>query len=270
MRLPRLEPGSVWLVGAGPGDPGLLTVYALNAIHQADIILHDALIGPEILDLARPDTTIEFAGKRGGQASPTQDKVTARIIACAQDGQRVIRLKGGDPFVFGRGHEEVLALAAAKIPYRIVPGITAGLAALTSAGIPATARDSNTAVTLATGHFARDTADKTDWASFARGGQPIVLYMAVRTLRAIADALLEGGLAPDTAVAIIADATTPKERVLETRLDRADDDAAAAGIHAPAIVAIGDIVNLRAEVSAYLEALASDTDEFHGISLVQS
>jgi len=267
VRLPQLEPGTVWLVGAGPGDPGLLTLHALNAIQQADVVLHDALIGPDILDLARSETTIEFAGKRGGLQSHTQDEITRRIITLAREGHRVVRLKGGDPFVFGRGHEEVLALIAADIPFRVVPGITAGLAALTAAGIPATARDSNTAVTFATGHFARGTAGKTDWKSLAQAGQPIILYMAVRTIGPIADALLEGGLDSGTAVAIISEATTPRQKVLETQLARAQADAEAAGIEAPAIVAIGAIANLREQIADYMVALTTDTDEDRLITL---
>ena len=253
--LPILEPGSVWLVGAGPGDPGLLTLHAYHALQQADVIVHDALISQDVLDLARADATLEFAGKRGGHRSCTQAEITQRLIRLANENKRVVRLKGGDPFVFGRGGEEAMALAEAGIPFRIVPGVTSGLAALAAAGIPATTRETNAAITFATGHFANDGTGTTDWASIAKAGNPIVLYMAVQTLGAITDALLNGGLAPDTPVAVISHATTSRQRTLDTRLDHAHADAVAAGIEAPAIVAIGENVRLRAKLAGHMEAL---------------
>ena len=139
-RLPVLEPGHVWLAGAGPGDPGLLTLQALAGLGQADVIVHDALVDPRVLALAHASASFEFAGKRGGKPSPSQANITDRVIALARAKHRVLRLKGGDPCVFGRGGEEALALAAAGIPFRIIPGITSGLAALTVASIPATLR----------------------------------------------------------------------------------------------------------------------------------
>src|SRR5206468_2489718 len=164
-------PGEVWLTGAGPGDPGLLTLHALNAISQADIILYDALVNAAVLHLARPGVTLESAGKRGGRPSPSQRDITARLIELARQGHKVLRLKGGDPFVFGRGGEEAIALAEAGIPYRIVPGITAGIAGLATASIPATMRGVNQAITFVTGHADPDF----DWSALARTGQPIVI-----------------------------------------------------------------------------------------------
>ena len=152
LSLPRFEAGTVWLVGAGPGDPGLLTLHALNALSQADAVIYDALIDDEILGLAAPDALREFAGKRGGRPSSKQRDISERLIELARDGKRVLRLKGGDPFVFGRGAEEALALVAADVPFRVVPGITAGIGGLAYAAIPATTRDTNHAVILATGH----------------------------------------------------------------------------------------------------------------------
>ena len=147
-----LEPGHVWLAGAGPGDPGLLTLHALAGLAQADVVVHDALVDARVLALAHPGATFEFAGKRGGKPSPSQANITDRLIALARAGHRVLRLKGGDPCVFGRGGEEALALAAAGIPFRIIPGITSGLAALTVASIPATLRGREPGLILVTGH----------------------------------------------------------------------------------------------------------------------
>ena len=255
--LPDFEPGTVWLVGAGPGDPGLFTLAGLVAMRAADVIVHDALVSDAILALAPASAERDYAGKRGGRPSHAQADITERLIAHARAGRRVLRLKGGDPFVFGRGGEEALALAAAGIRFRIVPGITAGIGGLAAASIPATTRDTNHAVVLMTGHPAAGTgddagdADPTDWAAFAATGAPLILYMAMTRLDAIAARLIAGGMAPDTAVAVVAEATTPRQRVLVTRLDRCAAEAAAAGLKAPAIVAIGPIVALRERLAPF-------------------
>ena len=170
--LPALEPGWVWLTGAGPGEPGLLSLLALHGLRQADIVVYDALVDARILDLARPGAVLEFAGKRGGKPSARQRDISLRLVELAREGKRVLRLKGGDPFVFGRGGEEALSLVAARIPFRIVPGISAGIGGLAYAGIPVTHRDINSAVTFITGH---DTSclvpDSVDWASLAKASQ---------------------------------------------------------------------------------------------------
>src|SRR6202030_4843205 len=140
---PVLEPGHVWLAGAGPGDPGLLTLDALAGLAQADVVVHDALVDPRVLALAGPQARLEFAGKRGGKPSALQADISQRLVALARAGQRVLRLKGGDPFVFGRGGEEAMTLATAGVPFRVIPGVTAGLAALAAAAIPATLRGTN-------------------------------------------------------------------------------------------------------------------------------
>lgn len=244
--LPAFQPGSVWLVGAGPGDPALLTLAALSALKTADVIVYDALVDERVLALASPAAAQEKAGKRGGRPSPKQADITERLIALARDGKRVLRLKGGDPFIFGRGGEEALGLTAAGIPFRVVPGVTAGLAALTAAGIPATTRDYNQAVLLATGHGADGLAPDLDWAAAARLGQPLVLYMAIRSLETIVASLRAGGMDETTPVAVIAEATTERQRVLVSTLATAVADIAAAGIEPPAIVVIGRNVQLRA------------------------
>jgi uroporphyrin-III C-methyltransferase len=246
---PVLEPGHVWLAGAGPGDPALLTLAALAGLAQADVVVHDALVDERVLALANPRARLEFAGKRGGRPSAAQEDISQRLVELARGGARVLRLKGGDPSVFGRGGDEALALAAAGIPFRLIPGVTAGLAALAAASIPATMRGINQAVIFAAGHGA-DPDLTPDWAALAGTGQPIVLYMAMRNLDEIAQALMRGGLAARTPAAIIASATTADERVMVTTLDRLPADARAGGFVAPAIVAIGDIVGLRERLIA--------------------
>jgi uroporphyrin-III C-methyltransferase len=249
--LPRFAPGTVWLVGAGPGDPGLLTLHALNALAEADAVVYDALVADAILDLTRPDALREFAGKRGGRPSPKQRDISERLIELARAGKRVLRLKGGDPFVFGRGGEEALALAAAEIPFRVVPGITAGIGGLAYAAIPATTRDTNNALILATGHKASERDRDQNWQALARTGLPIVIYMGMTFLDRIAAELIAGGLAPDTPTAIVTDATTDRQRVLLTRLDRAAAGAAENGMRAPAMVAVGSVVALQPLLAPY-------------------
>jgi uroporphyrin-III C-methyltransferase len=243
---PELLPGWVWLVGAGHGDPGLMTLHALNAIGQADAIVYDALVDNRILTWARPDTRIEYAGKRGGKPSPKQRDISLRLIDLAKAGKRVLRLKGGDPFIFGRGGEEGQALVQAGVPIRIVPGITAGVAGLAYAGIPATHRDVNQAVTFFTGHDASGAAPGAlDWEALAKSSPVLIGYMAIKTLPSIAASLMAAGRAADEPVAIIADATLPTMRVVETTLARAAADLAASGLEPPAILCIGRVALMR-------------------------
>lgn len=243
---PRLEPGWVWLVGAGPGDPGLLTLHALNALRQADVVVYDALVDSRVLDWVRPGATIEYAGKRGGKPSPKQRDISLRLIEHAGAGRRVLRLKGGDPFVFGRGGEEAQTLVAAGVPIRIVPGITAGIGGLAYAGIPVTHRDVNQAVTFLTGHDQTGEAPAgVDWSALARSSPVIVCYMAMKTLPKIVAALIAGGRPGSEPVAIVSRAATPEMDVLETTLGAAVADAEAHGMEPPAIVVIGEVVRLR-------------------------
>lgn len=253
---PNFAAGEVWLVGAGPGDPRLLTLMAVHALRVAEAIVHDALIDARVLDLARAGVTIRSAGKRGGKPSPHQTDINEQVIALAREGKKVVRLKGGDPFVFGRGGEEALALARAGIPFRVVPGLTAGLSAAALAGIPATSRATNHAIILATGHRAVNDRSAREWEALARTGQPIVLYMSMSNLSDIAAAFLRAGMAPDTPATIIASATYPGERILETRISTASADAKAHGIEPPAIVIIGSIAALRAELVCALVGAA--------------
>ncbi|WP_072747703.1 uroporphyrinogen-III C-methyltransferase [Oceanicella actignis] len=243
---PEFQPGWVWLVGAGPGDPGLLTLHAVNALRQADVIVHDALVDPRILAWARPDAELLFAGKRGGKPSPRQKDISLTLVELARRGLRVLRLKGGDPFVFGRGGEEGQTLVQHGVPLRVVPGITAGIGGLAYAGIPATHRDVNQSITFLTGHDQTGEAPGAlDWDAIARGSQVIVMYMAMKHLDRIARRLIAAGRDPDEPVAIVTRATLPDQFVLETRLARAAEDARAAGVEPPAIVCVGRVVLLR-------------------------
>jgi uroporphyrin-III C-methyltransferase len=244
---PVFMPGEVWLVGAGPGDPGLLTLHALAGLQQADVVVHDALVDARVLALARSGAQMQFAGKRGGKPSIAQEDISAQLIALAQGGLRVLRLKGGDPFVFGRGGEEILALAAAGVAFRVIPGVTAGLGGLASACIPATMRGVNQAIILATGH-GPDEEGSLDWSALARTGQPIVLYMGLRNLESIAAALMHGGLPGSTPAAVIASATLAEQQVLVSSLECIASDALEANFAAPAMVVIGDIVRIRQRV----------------------
>lgn len=245
--LPALEKGSVWLVGAGPGDPGLLTLHAANALRQADVIVHDALVNEDCLKLARPGAVLEFAGKRGGKPSPKQRDISLRLVELARAGNRVLRLKGGDPFVFGRGGEEALTLVEHQVPFRIVPGITAGIGGLAYAGIPVTHREVNHAVTFLTGHDSSGLVpDRINWQGIASGSPVIVMYMAMKHIGAITANLIAGGRSTDEPVAFVCNAATPQQAVLETTLARAAADVAAAGLEPPAIVVVGEVVRLRA------------------------
>lgn len=257
--LPRFHPGEVWLTGAGPGDPGLLTLHAVNALAQADVILYDALVDDAILRLARPEVALEFAGKRGGRPSPDQRDITERLIELARQGRKVLRLKGGDPFVFGRGGEEALGLVAAGIPFRVLPGVTAGLAGLAYANIPATTRDTNHGVILVTGQYAVGNESGLDWGALARTRLPIILYMGMSRLSEIAASLMSGGLLPDSPAAVIYRATTPGQRVLVSTLARICDDATAQGLGSPSIVAIGEMVRLRAALLPFAIDIASES-----------
>ena len=260
---PVFAPGEVWLVGAGPGDPGLLTLDALAALLQADVVVHDALVDTRVLALARRGAQMQFAGKRGGKPSIAQEDISAQLIAFARRGLRVLRLKGGDPSVFGRGGEEMLALAGAGVPFRVIPGVTAGLGGLASAGIPATMRGVNQAIILATGHDPNEDGS-IDWAALARTHQPIVLYMGLRNLDKIAAALIRGGLRPDTPAAVIASATLAQQQVLVSTLDSIGAQARAANLAAPTMVVIGDIVNARQQLHDALAARPRENSACEG------
>jgi uroporphyrin-III C-methyltransferase len=240
-----LQPGSVWLVGAGPGDPRLLTLLAAEALGQADIVLHDTMAGRAALAHARRGAEIVAVGKRKAAPSLPQAKINALMVTHARAGKRVVRLKGGDPFVFGRGGEEALALANAGIPFRIVPGVSAGVAAPALAGIPITHRGVSSAVTFLTGHDESGTIPETlDWTAIAGGAPTLVAFMALSNIDALAVRLISGGRAPSTPVAVIARASLPDASILITSLGACTLAVKRAGIASPALVVIGDVVTL--------------------------
>ena len=245
-KLPVLEKGSVWLAGAGPGDPGLLSLLAAKALGEADVIVYDALVNEDCLKLARAGAVLEYAGKRGGKPSVKQRDISFRLVELARAGHRVLRLKGGDPFVFGRGGEEALTLVQHGIPFRIVPGITAGIGGLAYAGIPVTHREVNHAVTFLTGHDSSGIVpDRIDWDALGRGSPVIVMYMAMKHIDQIAANLMAAGRSPDEPVAFVCNAATKDQAVLETTLSRAAADVEASGLEPPAIVVIGEVVSFR-------------------------
>ena len=247
---PSFEPGSVWLVGAGPGGPGLLTLLAYSALGRADVIVHDALVSPEILALAPDHIQRIHAGKRGGKPSPKQVDITISLIELARQGKRVLRLKGGDPFMFGRGGEEAGELARAGIPFRIVPGISAGLGGLAYAGLPVTHRDANHTVLFLTGHDETGTVPSAvDWSAVAGAAPVIVMFMAVKHLPVIAARLLESGREPDETLTIVAHAASPEQSVIETSLGQAG---ALAGLPTPAIVVLGPVARYRKSLDWYV------------------
>ena len=243
--MPEFSKGQVWLVGAGPGDPGLLTLLGAHALKEADVVVYDALVSPEILKMANGRAELKYAGKRGGRPSPDQRDITQNLIQLAQDGNRVLRLKGGDPFMFGRGGEEALHLAEAGIPFRIVPGVSAGIGAPAYAGIPLTHRGHNSVVTFLTGHAAGGDLPDINWKAVSQGSPVIVMFMAIRNLPVIAPKLIEAGRSPDECVAIISRATTPEQKVLETTLGECAGVAGAASLPTPVIVVVGSVVSLR-------------------------
>jgi uroporphyrinogen III methyltransferase/synthase len=246
--------GIVYLVGAGPGDPGLLTVRGRDLLATCDAIATDALANPAIVAAARvvnPNVEVHDVGKRGGDsASSSQDEIDALLVRLGREGKRVVRLKGGDPLVFGRGSEEAQALARAGVAFELVPGVTAGVAAPAYAGIPVTHRGVATSVTFVTGH--EDPAKpetQTDWAALARGGGTIVLYMGVKTLPRIAGALVAGGMSPDTPAASIQWGTHARQHTVTATVSTLADAISREGLTAPVITIIGDVVSLREEIA---------------------
>jgi uroporphyrinogen III methyltransferase/synthase len=237
--------GMVYLVGAGPGDPELLTVKAQRLLAAADVIVYDHLVTPEVLALANPDAELVFAGKKGFGCYCPQEETIATLVTRAMAGGTVLRLKGGDPFVFGRGGEEAEALAAAGIPFAVVPGVTAALAAAAYAGIPLTHRRHSSAVVFLTGHEDPNKPDAAvRWEDYSRLGATLCVYMGMKNLESITQRLQAGGLAPTTPVAIIQAATTREHRQLVGTLGTIALESEHAGFGAPALVIIGEVAAL--------------------------
>ena len=253
---------TVFLVGAGPGDPGLLTARALELIASADVVLHDRLIPATALDGARPEAELVYVGKIGGGASMPQAEIDRLLVEHGRTGARVVRLKGGDPFVFGRGGEEALVLREAGIEYEVVPGVTSGVAAPAYAGIPVTYRGDASAVALITGHEDPEKPETAiDWPALARFPGTLVFYMGVRQLPRIASQLVAGGRPSDEPVALVERGTLPGQRTLVATLSDVAERAAAEKIRAPAITVVGPVARLH-ESLAWLERRP-----LHGVSV---
>jgi uroporphyrin-III C-methyltransferase len=231
-------PGVVWLVGAGPGDPELMTVKAVKALAAADVVVHDGLVSDEILALAPSAARCISVAKRKSRHSYAQDEINRMLVAFAHEGLTVVRLKGGDPFIFGRGGEELEACRAAGIECRVVPGVTAALAASASAGAPLTHRDAAQAVTFVTGHAARGQLPDLDWAALAKPNQTVVIYMGLSLASVIADQLMAAGRAGSTPALIVENASRADERRLPARLDELAQ--AATGLSGPALLIVGE------------------------------
>ena len=241
--------GRVFLVGAGPGDPGLLTLRAAEVLHRADVLLYDALASDAIVALAPPACERIFVGKRRGNHAMTQDEIEALTIAKAREGRDVVRLKGGDPFVFGRGGEEAEALHAAGISFEIVPGISSALAVPAYAGIPVTHREDAASFTVLTGHEDASKPSSTlDWTKLADPQRTLILLMATANLREIAQRLVEHGLSGATPVAVVQDGTRPSQKTALGTLATIADDVARAKIEAPAVVVVGGVARLREQL----------------------
>jgi uroporphyrinogen III methyltransferase/synthase len=237
--------GTVYLVGAGPGDPGLLTIRAAEVLSRADVVVTDALVHPAIVDRYAPRAERIDVGKRGGRPSPRQEDINQLLVDLAQRYRVVVRLKGGDPFVFGRGGEEAEALAKAGVPFEVVPGITAGVAAPAYAGIPVTHRELASWVVLATGHEDPHRENvRTGWATYAPGAT-VVVYMGMMRLRANVAQLERGGWPTDTPAAVVAWGTWPRQRTVVAPLGQIAEAVMAAGLSAPALLVVGDVVRLR-------------------------
>jgi uroporphyrinogen III methyltransferase / synthase len=245
--------GIVYLVGAGPGDPGLMTIRSLDLIVAADVIVHDRLIPRDALVAARPDAEILYVGKEPGDASVAQDEIEKLLIDRAREGKIVVRLKGGDPFVFGRGGEEAEALAAAGIPFEVVPGITAGVAAPAYAGIPVTHRDDASAVAFVTGHEDPEKEDSAlDYEALARFPGTLVFYMGVKALPRIAERLIASGRDPSEPAAVVERGTLPGQRTVSGTLEGIAGAVEEAGIQAPAVAVVGPVAARRERI-AWLE-----------------
>jgi len=240
--------GEVYLVGAGPGDPDLLTLRALRLMHKADVVLYDRLVSPEVLLKLRPDAQKIYVGKRSADHAVPQETINEMLVRLAKEGSRVLRLKGGDPFIFGRGGEELESLAAAGIPFQVVPGITAASGCASYAGIPLTHRNYSQSVRFLTGHT-KDGRVPLEWDILVKEQQTLVFYMGLAGLPLICDQLLKHGMSSTTPVAVVQQGTTQNQKVVVGNLDRIADLAVEKEIQAPTIIIIGEVVKLQQSLS---------------------
>ncbi len=248
--------GKVYLVGAGPGDPKLLTVKAAELLKEADVVIYDRLVGEEILNLAPEKAEKIYVGKRTGKHEVPQDKITELIIDKARGGGKVVRLKGGDPFIFGRGGEEAEALAEKSIEFEVVPGVSSAVVAPAYAGIPLTHRDYAASVAIITGHRAGDAERTIDWAKIAKAVDTMVILMGVESLDAIVGKLLDGGVSSNKPVAIVESGTYPQQRTLIGMLGTIVKEAEQKQIKPPSVIVIGEVANLGRKLAWFKKPLA--------------
>ncbi len=256
---PSAPPGKVTLVGAGPGDPGLLTLHAHRALQQADVILTDRLVSPEILALARRDAEVIDVGKTPSGHSARQGRINRLLVVHSRRGRAVVRLKGGDPFIFGRGGEELEYLRRHNVAYEVVPGITAALACAAYAGIPLTHRDHAQGLQFVTAHC-RDSLDRIDWQGLARPGQTLAFYMGVGELETVRDRLIVAGLPPATPAALVENGTRREQRVVVTTLAALPDAAKRQGIASPAMLFVGEVAGFATRLGWFGEAPFADEE----------
>jgi len=248
--------GKVYLVGAGPGDPQLLTIKAVRVLKEADVVIYDRLVGEEILCLAPESAEMIYVGKQTGKHEVPQNKITELIIEKAQSGGKIVRLKGGDPFIFGRGGEEAEVLIEKGIKFEVVPGVSSAVVAPAYAGIPLTHRDYAASVAIITGHRAGDAEKPIDWVKIANAVDTMVILMGVESLNGIVDKLLKGGVSAGKPVAIVESGTYPKQRTLIATLGTITKKAEAEKIKPPAVIVIGEVANLGRKLAWFKKPLA--------------
>ncbi|MBK3518079.1 uroporphyrinogen-III C-methyltransferase [Carboxylicivirga marina] len=247
--------GKVWLVGAGPGDPELITMKAANLLKKADVILYDYLVNTDLLDYCQPHCQMVYVGKKKDKHTFPQNELNEMLVHYAEDNQCIVRLKGGDPFVFGRGVEEIMTLIEHDIDYEVVPGITSGVAVPAYMGIPVTARHTASSVTFVTGHPAKNGKNAVDWQSLAKASDTLVVYMGISNAAHIASELQQGGKGSDTPVAVIRWGTYAQQSMLKSTLNTIGADMQEAGFKPPALMVIGEVVNYASKLKPVIQTV---------------